>query len=170
MPFTDNDSFCGIADVEAHVGRGALSASTRPTADQAQKFMHDRAMQIQARLFEAGHPYTVPSGSAPLPYVSDTDKTIKDLANAANAYLAAGDVVRAREVRDAPETPSDAEDFWRQGNELLDSLIQTVQTQVTDASARTATSTGGIAKQSFSETGFDAERSRSELFGLDRKW
>jgi hypothetical protein len=63
MAYTANDAFCAQADVEARLQRGTFTGSTTPTAQHVLDVMARRGAQIEARLADAGAPWTVPSGS-----------------------------------------------------------------------------------------------------------
>jgi hypothetical protein len=123
MAYDDADAFCAQTDVEAHVGRGAYTATTQPTGPEVLDFMAERAGQIQARLSAVGYAATPASGSAPISTASDDGKALERLVRKVNAMLAAGDVVAAHDTRDDPEAPPPAKALWEEGYRVLGELL-----------------------------------------------
>lgn len=98
MPYTANDAFCAIADVETLVLRGPFSAGTTPTSQQVLDMMARVAGEVETLLHQHGSPYTVASHGNPFPSsVTDPSSTLRVLCEQANAMGAAADVVNARE-------------------------------------------------------------------------
>lgn len=163
------DAFCLQIGVEARVQRGVFGPTTNPKGTQLVDFMGLRASQIQAALWNAGHEVTVPSGGNPIDNSDDAGKTIERLTRTANEFLAAGDVIFASDPRHDQETPQAAVTMWREGSDIMKTLIMFVKKFVTKTD-RSATGTGGIDKSDFAEIGHDKEQRVSEQFNLDTLW
>lgn len=122
MAYTIADAYCSMADIEAILGRGALTGATIPTSDECMQKAVERAGEIRARAAVVG--YTL--GAAPLSTAAGDDFTIERLARQANAYLAAGDASVAHGIRDYPNTENAVtagEKLWEEGRRILDDVL-----------------------------------------------
>ena len=169
MPFTEADAFCTEDDVEAKCGRSFNTTTSRPSEQQVIDFMGQRAAEVQAVLFANGYGYT----PATIPAGTNQEKVVKQLASNANAWLAAGDALLSWAVTDDTEPTEEAKAAWEQGKTLLEQLaaaIGALAVTTASGSARSSTTSGGVAAADFTEKPFDAQRARSSGFSLDQKW
>ncbi len=165
----ETDTFCTQSGVESRIQRGAFGGATVPTKNQMIDFMALRAAEIQAVLWNAGHEVTVPSGGNPIDNSDDAGKTVERLTRSANEFLTAGDVLFAMDPRHDQETPQSSTAMWREGSDIMKTLIMFVKKFVTQTD-RSATGTGGIDKSDFAEIGHEKEKLVSEQFNLSTLW
>jgi hypothetical protein len=166
VPFVAADSFTTQAHVESRLGRGAFDGSSVPTQQQVLDFMALRSSRVRSVLVAAGLSFTVPNGGATIGTSTADALTLTNLCDDANALFAAGDAAAARDIHDGKESPQ-AVALWAEAQ----SVIEDIRAQATKMSfgtatsgARSATTTGGITKADFNETGQGAEIPRSSLF------
>ncbi len=174
MPaFVEADSYTTIDRVEALVARGVLSGTTVPTSQHALDRMALRGAEVSARINSLGFAATPPSGGSPISEATAAGKTLKNLADSANAHLAAGDVLFMHDIKSADTDPPGVQALWDEGYKQLDALEGFVVSGAlgsATSSARTSTTTGGIAAAQFNESGFEAEPPRSKGFGVNTRW
>lgn len=163
----EEDAFCALGDVAAITGGPPFDETLPPTQGQVLDWMAWHAAQIQARMATVGSTLTVPSGNNPITTSAEASDTIRRLARMANSFLAAGNVIYAREVRDNDDVPR-ARALWKQGAEVLDQLATLLDKTREQSGIRTHLATGGVAAADFANGGYD--RPASDLYSLRRRW
>jgi hypothetical protein len=160
VPFVANDSYTTQARVESLFQRGVFTTTSIPTAQQVLDFMALRGAEITAALAKTGYAITPPT-------IANT--TVSRLCDLANAMLAAGDALVAHDVKD-DAVGELAKELWAEGRKQLDAAITFAESTLTGGgSVRTATATGGITKDDFTDGGTRAEVPLSSRFTMDTR-
>ncbi len=141
---SEDDAFCDLADVQAHVQRGPFTDVTVPSRDQVLLFMAWAADEIEAVMAAAGLDYTAPSGANPIPATGEIALTVSSLARQANALRGAYKVVMAQAIQTSKETPERAKQLDSDYDDIMSKLREYVE--------RHAKRSGGRARTSYTTT------------------
>lgn len=114
------DAFCSVEDVQRRVGRGAFSTTTVPTLSEALQEMTLFAARVQATLYFENVPYTVDSGSNPIPTTDVFGLTLRQLCRDANAFGAASTILKIFNVRTQIAEDDRVQMYFDHFKELLD--------------------------------------------------
>lgn len=136
MPYTAaNDAFCAQTDVEGLCGRGAFTSSTVPTAQQCLDWMARVAAEVESKLAAAGSAYTVTSHGSPFPATPSDPKVYRQkvLAESANAYGAAAQLLFMHGVKDDQGNSAQATRLFEQYAGLLEAIGSEVTASPTGA-------------------------------------
>ena len=148
MPsYAETDTYTTVARVQSLVGRGAWLDGATPTAPSLQEvkdFMALRAVQITAKAALANVTISVSTRL--------NGSTAMGLADRANAFFAAGDVVFAHDSKNN-RPPDRAQALWDEAKLALEMMEGVLTLTAGGGSVRTATATGGVPKADFTDFG-----------------
>lgn len=139
--YTESDAFCSLADVQSWVQRGSFSATSVPTSAHIINFMAQRASELEAVMAAAGAPYSVSTGSSPMPSSSTTTgRVLGNMLRIANAQAAAADAILSFEVRDADISTRIAGHYLESFIDMQGRIINYIQNVITTRSFVTSSS------------------------------
>jgi hypothetical protein len=149
--FSEDDAFCSVSDVEAYAQRGNYSTTSNPNLSQVLGFMAQRAGSIQALMASYGAPFTVDTGSNPIP---SSSTPLRYIARQMNAIAAAIDAVIAHETGQAPAQSQKVDELLKIYASLESSLVQYIERVVSGSVAgnigvATDISSGGVTAATF---------------------